>query len=135
MPGNLRQMVTEEHHFFGPDVVKALIGWFDLHLKEEGDGEAVASLPFWDPLPEDEVMVYSRGNRPAEVISIPEYLKIREQEVLDKAEFDPEQLREILKLEDVSVLANSCKMSVAGVMGYEPRKRRRPAFSAAAISP
>ena len=107
VPGNLRQMVTEEHHFFGPDVVKALIGWFDLHLKGEGDGEAAASLPFWDPLPEDEVMVYPKGSRPAEVISIPEYLKIREKEVLGKAVFDPEQLREILKLEDISVKETS----------------------------
>ena len=30
---------------------------------------------------------------------------------------------------------SSWRMSVAGVIGYEPRKRRRPAFSAAAISP
>ena len=31
--------------------------------------------------------------------------------------------------------ASSCRMSVAGVMGYEPRNSLMPAFSAAAISP
>ena len=32
-------------------------------------------------------------------------------------------------------LDSSCSMSVAGVMGYEPRYSFSPAFSAAAISP
>ncbi|MBR7138293.1 MAG: acetylxylan esterase [Lentisphaeria bacterium] len=103
VPDNIRQMVTEEHHFFSPDVVKALIGWFNLHLKGEGDGEAVDSLPDWTPLPEEEVMVYPMGKRNPDVISMPEYLCKRENELLEKACFDPELLCDILGLEDVSV--------------------------------
>jgi hypothetical protein len=100
---NLRQMVTEEHHFFGPDVVKAVIGWFDFHLKGQGDGEPAANCPAYEALPEDEVMVYPKGKRPAEVISIPEYLKIKEQRCLEKAVFDPEKISAHLKLQDVTV--------------------------------
>jgi hypothetical protein len=32
-------------------------------------------------------------------------------------------------------LLNSCRTSDAGVMGYEPRNKDKPLFSAAAISP
>ena len=100
---NLRQMVTEEHHFFGPDVVKAVIGWFDYHLKDQGDGEPVESCPAYEALPEEEVMVYPKGKRPAEVVSIPEYLKVKEKSCLDSAVFDPEKLAAHLKLQDVTV--------------------------------
>ena len=103
VPGNLRQVVTEEHHFFGPEVVKALIGWFDLHLKNQGDGEPVASLPDYDPLPEDELLVYPKGKRAADVISIPEYLKVREPECLAGASFDPAKVASLLHLDDVEV--------------------------------
>ena len=107
VPGNLRQMVTEEHHFFGPDVLRALVGWFDFHLKGEGDGEPVESLPHWNPLPEDEVMVYPKGQRRAEVISIPDYLKIKEKELLSKSAFDPEELCDLLSVQKISVKESS----------------------------
>ncbi|MBO5792733.1 MAG: acetylxylan esterase [Lentisphaeria bacterium] len=107
VPGNIRQMVTEEHHFFSSDVVKALVGWFDLHLKCMGDGEAAETLPDWTPLPEEEMMVYPRGKRPSDVISMPEYLKKRETELLEKAVFDRELLCDILALEDISVKETS----------------------------
>ena len=99
---NLRQMVTEEHHFFGPDVVKALIGWFDYHLKGKGDGEPAEFCPGYDPLPEDEAMVYPKGQRPVEVISIPEYLKLKEEEILAQSSFDPEKLAAALNLENIT---------------------------------
>lgn len=103
VPGNLRQVVTEEHHFFGPDVVKAVIGWFDYHLKGKGDGEPVEYCPDYEPLPEDEVMVYPKGQRPAEVMSIPEYLKIKEKEILSRRTFDRERLAKVLNLADITV--------------------------------
>ena len=103
VPGNLRQVVTEEHHFFGPDVVKAVIGWFDYHLKGKGDGEPVECCPDYEALPEDELMVYPKGQRPAAVMSIPEYLKIKEKEILSRRTFDRERLAKVLNLANITV--------------------------------
>ena len=107
VPENLRLTVLEEPHAFSPDAQRAMLGWFECHLKGKGSGEPVTELPDYTTLPEDDVMVYPKGSRPADVVSLPQYLKRREAELLAAAEASPEKLSEVLNLETVSI--KSCE--------------------------
>ena len=107
VPENLRLTVLEEPHAFSPNAQRAMLGWFECHLKGKGSGEPVTDLPDYTTLPEEEVMVYPKGSRPEDVISLPAYLKRREAETLAAAEFSPERVAEVLNLENVSI--KSCE--------------------------
>ena len=103
VPENLRLTVLEEPHAFSPDAQRAMLGWFEYHLKGKGSGEPAEQLPDYTTLPEDDLMVYPRGSRPESVTSLPSYLKRREEETLARAEFSAEKLSEVLHLEKVAI--------------------------------
>ena len=103
VPENLRLHVMEEPHAFSPNAQRAMLGWFELHLKGRGKGEPVETLPDYKTLPEEELMVYPKGERPADVVSLPAYLARREKETLAQAEFSKEKLAQTLRLENVTI--------------------------------
>ena len=103
VPENLRLHVMEEPHAFSPNAQRAMLGWFELHLKDQGKGEPVENLPDYNTLPEEELMVYPKGQRPADVVSLPAYLEKREKETLAQAEFSKEKLARTLRLENVTI--------------------------------
>lgn len=114
VPENLKLTVLEEPHAFSPEAQRAALGWFECHLKGKGSGEPVKELPDYTTLPEDDLMVYARGSRPDSVVSLPAYLERREKETLAKAEFSPEKLSEVLRLEKVTVKACEKFSTLAG---------------------
>ncbi len=107
VPENLRLTVLEEPHAFSPNAQRAMLGWFECHLKGNGSGEPVEQLPEYTTLPEEELMVYKKGQRPESVISLPAYMERREKETLAKAEFSPERLSALLHLEQITI--KSCE--------------------------
>ncbi len=103
VPEKIRQVVMEEPHAFSPDVQRAMLGWFECHLKGIGTGEPVVELPKYDTLPEEDLMVYAIGSRPADVVSLPEYSAKLESYWKEHAVFSREKLRQVLNLEAVSI--------------------------------
>ena len=61
-------------HGYWPEIREAMLGWFDLHLKGVGIGapktEKTVQIPAGRRL-----MVFEKGKRPAEVISIADYCR------------------------------------------------------------
>ena len=103
VPENLRLTVLEEPHAFSPEAQRAMLGWFECHLKGNGSGEPVKELPNYTTLPEEELMVYAKGTRPASVVSLPAYLERREKETLANAKFSTERLSKVLHLEKITI--------------------------------
>ena len=103
VPQNIRLTITEEPHAFSFNAQRAMLGWFNLHLKGEGNGEPVGTLPQYDVLPEKALMVYPVGKRPKDVVSLPEYIGNLEAQWKKQACFSREKLREILRLEPVAI--------------------------------
>ena len=79
-------------HGYWPEVREAMLGFFDLHLKGIGHGEPRTEIPF-KALPEEEIMVFEKGKRPAEVMSIVDYLRKRAAEAKSR-EVTIDDLRE-----------------------------------------
>ncbi|OQC13918.1 MAG: Cephalosporin-C deacetylase [Lentisphaerae bacterium ADurb.Bin082] len=75
-------------HGFWPEVREAMLGFFDLHLKGIGHGQPRRELPF-TCLPEEEVMVFPKGERPETITTIVDYC--REQGKRHLAEPMPDQ--------------------------------------------
>ncbi len=92
-------------HGYWPEIREAMLGWFNLHLKGIGHGMPKEEVPF-DTLPESDVMVYPKGERPAEVISIAEYCRKKGGELREKnisndkinGESKLDELKNILRL-------------------------------------
>jgi hypothetical protein len=61
-------------HGYWPEIREAMLGWFDLHLKGIGHGAPKAEKVF-ECLPEEKLMVFPKGKRPAEVITIADYCR------------------------------------------------------------
>jgi hypothetical protein len=61
-------------HGYHPEMREYMVAWFKRWLKGEGDGRPRA-LPEFRTLPEADCCCFSGGKRPAQVISIPEYVR------------------------------------------------------------
>jgi hypothetical protein len=61
-------------HGYWPEIRQTMLGWFDLHLKGAGHGAPKLEIDF-DHLPEEKLMVFEKGKRPDEVISIADYCR------------------------------------------------------------
>ncbi len=103
VPENIRQVVMEERHSFSPFAQRAMLGWFARHLKGTGNGDPVEDLPEYEVLAESELMVYKVGKRPADVVSLPEYVRKKEDHWRKHAVFSKAKLRSILRLEPLSI--------------------------------
>lgn len=69
---NLSYQIFDTPHGYFPEMREAMLGWFDLHLKNEGTGVPKKEKQFV-PLPESELMVFSQKQRPSEVVSTGDY--------------------------------------------------------------
>ncbi|NLF93509.1 MAG: prolyl oligopeptidase family serine peptidase [Oligosphaeraceae bacterium] len=90
--------IFNQPHGYWPEVQEAMLGWFNLHLKGLGLGKPVTSLPEYQTLPEEDLMVFPKGQRPAKVCTIPEYCRRRQAEVAPTRRFSRERLSALLHL-------------------------------------
>ena len=103
VPENIRQVTLEEPHAFSPQGRRAMIGWFNLHLKGIGNGDPVENIPDFNTLPMEDMMVFAKGTRPKGVVSLPEYVAEKEKFWKENAVFDKDKLAKILRLEAVTI--------------------------------
>ena len=97
-------------HGYWPEIREAMLGWFDLHLQDKGYGAPKAELPF-ETLPETELMVFAKSQRPSEVMSIQELCnrqgKQLRQRLLNTDSFNKKQkkqeLKKVLKAEQLLI--------------------------------
>ncbi len=68
----LSYQIFDTPHGYFPEMREAMLGWFDLHLKNEGTGAPKEEKQLV-PLPESELMVFPKGQRPPEVVSTGDY--------------------------------------------------------------
>ena len=109
--GNISNKIFDLTHGYMAEDREAMLGWFDLHLKEIGTGIPKKEMPY-DLLPEEKLMVFPKGQRDANVISTDEYCRKRGNELrsllLNSKNIDADQkkkeLRAILRIDDKSTL-------------------------------
>jgi hypothetical protein len=87
-------------HGYWPEDRQAMLGWFNLHLKNMGNGSHVRDS-LTESLPIEKLMVYPKGKRDYEVISTEEYCKQKGNELratfLKTKVFNTEKKRNELK--------------------------------------
>jgi hypothetical protein len=118
LENNITYQLFDLPHGYMEEDREALLGWFDLHLKGIGNGNAKKETPF-KQLPEEKLMVFPKGQRDADVVSTDEYCKQRGNELrtifLNSGTFDAElkrnELRNILGIHVKSVLNSVYKYS------------------------
>ncbi|MEP7107325.1 MAG: acetylxylan esterase [Ferruginibacter sp.] len=110
---NITYQLFDLSHGYMKEDREAMIGWFDLHLKGVGTGTSKKEIPF-KQLAEDKLMVFSKGQRDAKVVSTVEFCKKRGNELrtffLNARSFDTaikrNELRDILGDREKSTLRN-----------------------------
>ena len=98
-------------HGYWPEDRRAMLGWFNLHLKGIGNGTAVEEKPF-NTLPYEQLMVYPKGKRDAGVVTTEGFCKRKGAELrtkfLNAKSIDTaskrNELRNILRANEKSVL-------------------------------
>ncbi len=117
---NISYRTFDLPHGFLTEDREAMIGWFNLHLKNSGNGEAVKELPF-TLLTEKELMVYPRGRRAEDVISTVEYCKMKgaglRKTYLNTKYFDVDQKKKDLN----SVLRINEKPEIKQIIQYSSK--------------
>lgn len=109
-------------HGYWPEIREAMLGWFDLHLKGIGNGMPKQEIPF-ETLPEEKLMVFKKGKRPANVIGIAEYCRRKGIEMRrdfhGTKSFDKkrkaEELKQILRITKWLELENVHEYSQEGI--------------------
>lgn len=71
---NIAYRLFDTPHGYWPEMREALLGWFALHLKGEGDGSPRKEIPF-QLLTEEQLMVFKKGERAPLVVSTVAYCK------------------------------------------------------------
>jgi hypothetical protein len=104
------QLFDLPHGYMAEDR-EAVLGWFDMHLKGIGNGSPKKEIPF-ELLPEEQLMVFPKGQRDANVTGTVEYCKRRGNELRSvflnttstDAEIKRKDLRNILGVTETSIL-------------------------------
>ena len=108
---NIAYQVFDLPHGYWAEDREALLGWFDLHLKGEGTGAAKKEIPF-KQLPEEKLMVFTKGQRDPEIVGTVEYCRENGNALrnvfLNYVSFDTElkrrELRDLLGIGEKSTL-------------------------------
>jgi hypothetical protein len=117
---NLSYQIFNLPHGYWPEIREAMLGWFDLHLKGVGHGAPKVEIPF-ETLPEDELMVFRKGNRDKKVISIAEHC-INEGTKLKKAFKNSDSIDDAKKkIELASILRIDKALKLKDVHNYSPK--------------
>ncbi len=69
---NITYQIFNLPHGYWPEIQEAMLGWFELHLKDKGHGMPKTFADF-KVLPESDLMIFENGKRDKKVISIAEY--------------------------------------------------------------
>jgi hypothetical protein len=97
---NISYRTYDLPHGFLQEDREAMLGWFDLHLKNSGTGADKKEAPF-KLLTEAELMVYPKGKRDPDVMTTEQYLKKRgaylRSDYLKTTSFNTEACRKSLK--------------------------------------
>jgi len=104
------QLFDLPHGYMAEDR-EAVLGWFDMHLKGIGNGSPKREIPF-ELLPEEQLMVFPKGQRDADVSGTVEYCTRRGNELravfLNSTSTDAvlkrKDLRKILGVTETSIL-------------------------------
>jgi hypothetical protein len=73
---NISYTIVDQPHGYMTEDREAMLGWFGLHLKNEGNGSPVKEKEFAQ-LPEEKLMVFAPGQRDMNVVSTDQYCKMR----------------------------------------------------------
>ncbi len=99
----LSYQIFNKPHGYWPEIRETMLGWFDLHLKGIGIGAPKAEKDF-ECLSEEKLMVFKKGKRPQEVISIAEYCKRRGGELKNMSSNSSKaELEDILKYSELEL--------------------------------
>ncbi len=101
----LSYQIFNKPHGYWPEIREAMLGWFDLHLKGIGHGAPKVEKAF-ECLPEEKLMVFPKGKRPAEVISIAEYCRKKGSGLKDVSNSSGDkksELKDILKFSELEL--------------------------------
>jgi dienelactone hydrolase len=79
---NISYRIFDLEHGYMREDREAMLGWFNLHLKNEGDGSPVKENSFI-LLPEEKLLVYQPGSRDKDVVSTDQYCIKRGRELKD----------------------------------------------------
>ena len=97
----LAYQIFNEAHGYWPDIRESMLGWFDLHLKNTGNG-APKSEQKIELIPDEKLMVFPRGERPSEIKNISSFCKFKGQILKterEKITVDlKEKLRQVLRI-------------------------------------
>ena len=104
---NIAYELFDLEHGYMQEDREAMLGWFDLHLKGSGTGDAIKEASF-ETLPKEQLMVYPTGERDTEVKNIADYCKERgnelRQQLLSTKSFDvtrkKDDLRKMLRINE-----------------------------------
>jgi hypothetical protein len=118
---NIRNQIFDLSHGYHPEMREAMLGWFDFHLKGVGTGEPVKEVPF-DLLPQEKLMVFSKGERDSSVLTIEAYTNRRGHDLrgkfLSNTTFDigqkKKELANILRIGEKSELKKVHRYSRSG---------------------
>ena len=99
----LAYQIFDKPHGYWPEIRETMLGWFDLHLKGIGNGAPKLEKAF-NCLPEEELMVFKKGERPSEVISIADYCRKKGAELKQTASgSSKDELKDIFKFSDLEL--------------------------------
>jgi Acetyl xylan esterase (AXE1) len=99
----LSYQIYNRPHGYWPEIRETMLGWFDMHLKGIGHGTPKAEKAF-DCLPEEKLMVFEKGKRPVEVISIADYCRKKAAELKKSVlNSSKSELKEILKFSELEL--------------------------------
>ena len=114
LAGNISYRIFDLRHGYWKEDREAMLGWFDLHLKNEGTGEPRQEKQFTQ-LEEGKLMVFPTGQRDTDVVSTDQYCKTRGSELrkkfLNSATFRSENKAEELK----NILRIAKNLDIEGV--------------------
>ena len=115
---NITYQLFDLPHGYMAEDREAVLGWFDLHLKGIGNGSPKKEIPF-ELLPEEQLMVFPKGQRDADVTGTVEYCKRRGNELRSvflnttstNAAIKRKELRNILGVTETSILKSCLRIS------------------------
>ena len=102
----LSSMAFNGPHSYPEDVQAAIVGFFDLHLKNEGHGLPCSNLPQAKTLPKEQMLFFPPGQRSVKVCSIGEYLARESNRLQHHAKGTIAELKACLRLSDESIQAH-----------------------------
>ena len=95
---NLANQVFAGGHGYWPENLESAIGFFDLHLKGIGHGNA-RKVPDYIPLPEEDLMVYEAGKKPEKLKSLRQWTSSKAALLAEKRKenTDPASVRKAIE--------------------------------------